>query len=210
MLGVDRHMWKTRQMNRLLVALATLALALLVSGCAARPQLLPHDASNPAGTDLSGRWELRSTSGEPLAAAVPREEGIRLSAMKSERSRSAVSRTSGSKRTKGPAVHVFIENGKLLEVTQTEYGLFVAYDRAIVEEFTFGENRVVSLGPIEAQRVSGWQGPDFIVETMDQQGVTLRETWGLVEGGNVLNREIVMLDGEDELFAALQVFDRAE
>jgi len=209
MLGVDRLMWKTRQMNRLSMALATLALALLVSGCAARPELLPHDASNPAGTDFTGRWELRSASGEPLTAAVPREEGIRLTSTKSQRSRSGLSRTSGSKRSKSPAVHVFIENGELLKVTQTEYGLFVAYDRAIVEEFTFGENRVVSLGPIEAQRVSGWQGSDFIVETMDKQGVTLRETWGLVDAGNALNREIVIMDDEEELYTALQVFDRS-
>ena len=147
-------MWKTRPMNKLSVALATLALALLVSACAARPQLLPHSASNPAGTDLSGRWELRGASDEPLAAAVGEEEGIRLTSMRSQGSGSGASRTSRSRRSKGPAVHVFIENGKLLKVTQTEYTLFVAYDRAIVEEFTFGENRVVS---VEIGRASWWE-----------------------------------------------------
>ena len=197
-------------MNRLLVALAALALALLAAGCAAKPQLLPREANNPAGTDLSGRWELRRASGEPLVAPGGREEGIRLGPVRSERSPQGISRTPRSTRSKGPSVHVFVENGKSLKITQTEYGLFVSYDRAIVEEFTFGENRVVALGPIEAQRVSGWQEGDFIVETMDKQGVTLRETWGLVDGREVLNREIVIMDGEDELYGALQVFDRKE
>ena len=196
-------------MNRLLPALAAIVAASLLAGCAAKPQLAPRAAANPAGTDLSGLWQLRGAAGGPPASAIGREEGIRLPPAGSQRSRPGVTRTQNNRRSKGPSVHVFIENGKLLKITQTAYGLFASYDRAVVEEFTFGENRIVSLGPIEAQRVSGWQGADFIVETMDKQGVTLRETWGLVEDGRVLNRVIVIVDGEDELHSSLQVFDRS-
>ena len=60
------------------------------------------------------------------------------------------------------------ETGKSLKVTQTEHGFFVSLDRSVVEEFGFGENRIVTLGPIEAQRVSGWEGATYIVETLDE------------------------------------------
>jgi len=201
-------MWKTSQMNRCFLALVALTLLVALQGCAAKPQLLARDAGNPAGTDLSGRWELRNQSGAPPSEAGGPEPGIRLPPASSSRSRQGASRAPRSSRSKSPAVHVFIENGKLLKITQTEFGLFISFDRAVVEEFTFGENRMVSLGPIEAQRVSGWQGADFVVETMDAQGVTLRETWGQVEGGDVLNRDLVIVDDEKELYSARQVFER--
>lgn len=196
-------------MNRLLLAMAAVTLVVSIQGCAAKPQLLPRDVGNLAGTDLSGLWELRSESGKPLTMAGGREEGILLPPSTSGRSPQGPSRATRSTRSKGPAVHVFVENGRVLKITQTEYGLFISFDRAIVEEFTFGENRTVSLGPIEAQRVSGWQGADFVVETMDSRGVTLKEVWGLAGGGSELNRDIVITDGEKELYSARQVFDRS-
>jgi hypothetical protein len=105
-------------------------------------------------------------------------------------------------------VHVFIEDGRALQITQTDHGLFVSFDRAVVEEYTFGENRIVSLGPIEAQRVSGWEGPVFVVETMDDRGATLTETWALVNDGRELVREVGIVDGEKQLYSSRQVFDR--
>jgi len=195
-------------MNRFPAGLVAITLVLLIAGCAAKPPLLPHSADNPAGTDLSGRWELRAQSGAPLREAGGGEQGIRLPPATSGRSRQGPSKAPRSSRSKSADVHVFIEDGKILKITQTEFGLFVSFDRAVVEEFTFGENRLVSLGPIEGQRVSGWQGADFIVETMDTQGVTLREVWGLVQEGKELNRDILIVDGEKELYAARQVFDR--
>lgn len=96
----------------------------------------------------------------------------------------------------------------MLKVTQTEHGLFVSFDRAVVEEYTFGENRRISLGPIEAQRVSGWEGTVLVIETMDERGATLTETWALADEGNELVREIGVADGEKELYTSRQVFDR--
>ena len=102
-------------------------------------------------------------------------------------------------------MHLFLESGKALKVSQTDYGLFFSFDRAVVEEYNFGENRVVSIGPIQAQRVSGWVGPAFVVETMDEDGHVLTERWQLEEG--TLTREISIARGEDLSFSKRQVFD---
>ena len=104
--------------------------------------------------------------------------------------------------------HVFLEFGKLLKITQTDQGLFISYDRSVVREFTFGENRIVSVGPIEAMRVSGWEDNAFAVETLDDDGTTLFEYWYLDGAGEVLVRDVRMQDGEQEMYSLRQFFDR--
>jgi len=106
-------------------------------------------------------------------------------------------------------VWIFIETGKRLRVTQTGDGLFISYDRAVVEEYTFGENRTASVGPIEVQRVSGWIGQELVIESMGKQGYVLTETWALDDDNSVLVRKILLVKGKDQLFSATQVFDRA-
>jgi len=170
-------------MRKVLIVLTATLLGLTLVSCATRPELPGREAGNPAGVDLSGRWMLRSDPDRPNA------------------------RPGGS--TKEASVYVFMESGTALKITQTEYGLFVSFDRAIVEEFTFGENRMVSMGPIEAQRVSGWEGTIFVVETMDDRGALLTETWTLGTGGSELIREIRIVDNGKELYATRRVFDRS-
>ncbi|MDH3490931.1 MAG: hypothetical protein OEM20_02880 [Gammaproteobacteria bacterium] len=103
---------------------------------------------------------------------------------------------------------MFLETGASLKISQTPDGLFISFDRAIVEEYTFGENRIVSVGPIEAQRVSGWNGMVFVVETLDEQGTLLTESWHLEPGGTVLVRDILVSRGNNEQFSSRQRFDR--
>ena len=108
----------------------------------------------------------------------------------------------------GATVHVFIEFGELLKITQTKHGIFISYDRSIVEEFTFGENRLVSIGPIEAMRVSGWEEQAFVVETVDDTGTILYEAWHLDADDGVLMRDVRISKGEDDSYNLRQVFDR--
>ena len=206
--GVDTDLWKTTAMNKLLLAITTTALLLLAAGCAGKPELIARSAANPAGVDLSGRWLLQGEDGEPHSRVVEADQGIYVPpASRAGRSQRDSRRTSDSRRSKSPSVYVFIENGHLLQITQTEHGLFVSFDRAVVEEYTFGENRIITLGPIEAQRVSGWEGSAFVVETMDDRGATLTETWSLAKDGGQLVRKIGVVDGERQLYSSRQVFD---
>ena len=78
----------------------------------------------------------------------------------------------------------------------------------MVEEYTYGENRTVTIGPIEATRVSGWDDQSFVVETMDDSGTILYETWHLQGNGEVLIRDMRISKGEKDSFVYQQVFDR--
>lgn len=182
---------------------------LLLSGCGSRPELPARSAAVPVGADLSGRWELQGLNEETNSRLVEPDQGIYVPPAGSIRRDQMPERSARTKRSKGPLVHLFIENGRALKISQTAHGLFVSFDRSVVEEYTFGENRVVSLGPIEAQRVSGWDGLRYIVETMDDRGTVLTETWSLKDAGSELVREIKILDGEKELYSSRQVFDRS-
>lgn len=106
------------------------------------------------------------------------------------------------------SAQVFLEYGESLKISQTDFGIFISYDRSIVEEYTFGENRLVTIGPIEANRVSGWEANAFVVETLDDDGTILIESWHLENNDTVLVRNIRINKGEKEKFALRQVFDR--
>lgn len=142
-------------------------------------QLAPRSAAVPADVDLSGRWSLADET-RPVT----------------------------QRRAKDELVYVFLENGSTLKVTQTEHGLFVSFDRARVEEFRFGENRIINVGPVEAQRVSGWAGQRYVVETLDEDDAILREEYWLSDGGNRLKRRITIVRNENTLLEVEQRFNR--
>lgn len=184
----------------------TIFALLFIAACGAAPALLARPGGNPASIDLSGTWVLRG----PEAAPRPQEQTIvlpRPTSRVSEQTRQQPQRRS---RSKDSAAHVFLETGKTLQISQTAFGLFISYDRAVVEEFTFGENRTVSVGPIEAQRVSGWVGGSLLIETMDENGFVLSESWQLQDDGTVLSRDVQIVKGDQQLMAMQQVFDRTD
>ena len=133
-------------------------LCLMLGACATPEVLEPRNGTVPADTDLSGDWLLRE-----VAAAGKRRitEAIRKTDGGSEEAifkppRSAQTGRRSSRSMKGGLVYVFLETGTALKVTQTAHALFISFDRSVVEEFRFGESRLVSVGEVEAQRVTGW------------------------------------------------------
>ena len=163
-----------------------IAAGLLLSACAAVSELEPRARGNPMQVDLSGQWVLRGGEAPPVAT----EQTIRIPSTMNRGMQPGTRSAGGPSRSGDSSVHVFLESGSSLKITQTAYGLFFSFDRAIVEEYNFGENRTVNVGPIEAQRVSGWEGASFVIETMDGKGNTLTETWSLDDGGEVLVRQL--------------------
>ncbi|MBT8111201.1 MAG: hypothetical protein KJO27_10795 [Gammaproteobacteria bacterium] len=177
---------------------------LLLAACASHPELAARSGVVPAGADLSGLWQLRDEPGSKLKPRAAAEPGIRIPPKNASRN----SGPQRSKRSAGTAATMFLETGASLKISQTPDGLFISFDRAIVEEYRFGENRIVSVGPIEAQRVSGWNEMVFVVETLDDQGTLLTESWHLEAGGAVLVRNILVSRGDDVQFSSQQRFDR--
>ena len=184
---------------------ALVVVALLLSSCAGRDPLPAKSGTVPAGVDLSGRWQLRDDSQgtnkaindiEREAAGV--DEGL---IPKSSR------KTPSRKNKDDTQLHVFLESGEALKITQVEHGLFVSFDRAIVEEYRFGERRMANVGPVYADRVSGWENGAYVIETRDREGAMLIETYRL-DGKNVMIRTIRIVDNEKSKLDVRQVFDR--
>ena len=186
---------------------------LLTGGCAAPEVLEPRTGTVPAGVDLSGDWLIRNNrrgDQQQLRDAIRRTDGLRddeIFGASSRPSANPSSRTR-SRSTRGGLVHVFLETGSSLKVTQTEHGLFIAFDRAVVEEFRFGENRIVNVGEVQAQRVTGWEGEQLVVETLDRNEMKLTERYRLADGGAVLEREITFRSSRGETETIVQLFDR--
>ena len=158
---------------------ALLMASLTLGACGSKPSLITRPDPVPAGLDLTGQWVQTETSG----VSQP-----------------------GARET---AVHVFYKTGDSLKITQTDTGIFVSFDRSVVEEYRFGENRIASVGEIKAERASGWAENGYIIETLDDDGALLIDTYRLRNAGESLRRTIVLQDGS-KLLLSLQVdYDRA-
>jgi hypothetical protein len=182
-----------------------------LSGCGSKPVLVSKHAGVPVGVDLSGQWLVRNASSANRPPEPAAGEGIRIPSTGSQRpgkgqGQSARNQSRGGGMG-GASVRVFLEFGESVKITQTFFGLFISYDRSVVEEYTYGENRIVKIGPIEATRVSGWDGQSFVVETLDDSATILYETWHLEEAGKVLIRDVRISKGETDSFVRQQVFD---
>lgn len=159
-------------------SLIVFSLLLAIGGCGSKVVLLTKPAAVPDGVDLSGQWLLRETSGTTQPAA---RESL---------------------------VHVFLETGRSVKVTQVAAGLFVSFDRSVVEEYRFGENRRVSVGEISAERVSGWESGSYVIETLDDDGAILIDAYRLDKGGQELRRSIRIRLRDTDQMSLEQVFDR--
>lgn len=185
--------------------------AALLAGCGAQEVLIPKSGEPPAAVDFSGYWELRTDADAErrrLNDAIRRTDGIDGGVILQP----ADVRRDGfllERRDHGGLVHVFLEHGRRLKITQTGSAIFISFDRAVVEEFRFGENREVSVGPVIADRVSGWEGDTYVVETLDENGMKLTERFELADGGETLRRTIVLRSSNDESVTVVQEFDRA-
>ena len=187
---------------------ATLVALTLLGSCATREELIAKSAIVPMGIDLSGQWQLQPASHDTMGriseAEIEAAGGKERLIKKPERDRQAPRR----RQTDGTLVHVFLETGRSLKVTQTEHGLFISFDRSVVEEYRFGEQREISVGPVVADRVSGWKGDTYIIETLDKDGAKLIETYRLRDNGRSLIRTISIMDNGLKQLELEQAFDQ--
>jgi hypothetical protein len=190
--------------------LLILVLLIVLSGCAAeRMVFVPKNAAVPVGVNFSGLWQLREDSADTVREiteaerkAAGSEESILVPPERETRNKRR-------RRADGMLVHVFLETGSSLKITQTADGLFISFDRAVVEEYRFGEHREINVGPVEAERVSGWEGATYVIETLDKEGAKLIETYRLADGDRRLLRTIRIEHKEDSHLDIAQAFDRS-
>lgn len=203
---MQTHKEAVRKPDRVFtLAATTLLLFAVVSagGCAAREVLVQRSGDVPEGVDLSGRWVLTGEGDDTLQRLRDAEVGAaggRGGILEAPR-RPA--------RGKGALVYVFLESGRRLKITQTESGLFISFDRSIVEEYRFGEHRQVDVGPVTADRSSGFEGSAYVIETLDEEGNRLLDRWELVDDGEVLLRQITVYRKNAVALSLVQKFERA-
>jgi len=189
-----------------------LLLCLLLAACGSPEVLEPRDGTVPAGTDFSGNWimlDISPAERHRIRDAIRKTDGVDDAAV-FRAHRAAQGREHSGGATKGGLVYVFLETGSALKITQTPHALFISFDRSVVEEFRFGESRIVSVGEIEAQRVSGWEGKQLVVETLDRNGMKLTERFQLTNRGNTLQRQITLRSKTLEEETIVQEFDKAD
>ncbi|HNP35197.1 MAG TPA: hypothetical protein PKK10_05045 [Woeseiaceae bacterium] len=184
------------------IALLTVCVSvLLLTSCASREQLQSKSAVVPADMNLSGTWVLRDEqqSGSPLLSDAELEFQI------------PPAKPSRSRKKKGASlVNVFLQRGSRLKITQTKDGLFVSFDRSVVEEYRFGENRVISVGPVEASRVSGWEGQAYVIETLTDDGYKLVEHYRLENNGTLLVRKAAIFKKDSLATSFVQEYDKVQ
>jgi hypothetical protein len=193
-------------------SMGLLAAACFLVACGAREVLIPRSGANPAAIDFSGMWRLRTDDDADqrrLDEAIRRTDGVDSS----EILRSSELEQYGRgpyrpRRDPGGLVHVFLQNGAELKITQTAGALFISFDRAVVQEFRFGEHRQVQVGPVVADRVSGWEGAEYVVETLDESGMKLTERLAFGADRNTLRRTIILRGRNMEAETVVQTFDR--
>ncbi len=195
----------------------------LAAGCApTAPDLLlvPGNKEPPPGVDLSGLWDLRDPDDDPLwfytqegfIGPASAQQVMRITQEMRQRAaaggRSPSRGRGGNQRDRAALAQVFLETGTRVKMTQTSEGLFISYDRSVVEEYLFGEHRLAEVGPVAAERASGWAGDTYVVETLDEDRVLMRERWYLTDDRNVLKRDVEFLEKTEIIYTVTQVFDR--
>lgn len=189
-------------MKRVLAGIACVALTF---GCASKEVLQAKSADVPAGVNLTGIWSLRDDG----SLRQLEEEGIRAAGGR-EGILGRRARSASSRRAKGSLIYVFLETATDLKITQTESGLFISFDRAIVEEYRFGEYRPINVGPVLAARASGWENNGYFIETLDENGNKLQEHYTVESGGQALLRQISVWEKGVLKLSLVQTFDRQE
>jgi hypothetical protein len=180
-------------MARIAGTLLFLSLALAACAGSGPPRLEPVGDVIPVGVNLEGRWQLRGAPGDA-------DRRIRRSEYQS----------SGKRGADSPSVYVFLRTGSRLKITQTPYALFVSFDRSVVEEYRFREHRRVNVGPIGADRASGWVDGRYVIRTLDSESALLEEGYALESSGDVLVRSVSITYRDVEVLSLRQVFDRLE
>jgi len=181
----------------------------VTSACASREELIARSAAVPPGVNLSGQWVLRKAdeaSVRRIDEAATNAVGGNDEIVPAVRSNDVFNQ---DRRARGSLVYVFLETGKSLKITQTNEGLFVSFDRSVVEEYRFGEKREINVGAISADRVSGWEDDAYVIETLDRNGAKLTERYRLQDNGAALVRSVAIFSGGRQQLAIAQVFEKA-
>ena len=182
----------------------------LLSSCASIEELDKYSNKNTSKTDLNGSWEFIGNfedNKKSIASAVKKTSDVIYQSIKTTGvfDRNNLSKVKPNSRG---VAHLFFENSKKIKITQTNYSLFINFNRSIVEEYSFGEVKKITLGNVIARRSSGWVNNSYRIETLDDYGMKITEEYKLTGSSNNLERMLIFRDRDLNEISILQIYQK--
>ncbi len=169
---------------------------IFLTACASNEALNKLPIKSETEINISGRWIFvgdYQSNQKKINKAIDRSSGIIYRRIKTTGVFSEVQDTRPKKNAWGVA-HLFFKNAKILRITQTDYALYIDFNRSIVEEYNFGELKKITIGNVSASRSSGWNGIQYQIDTLDDHGMKITEKYTISDDINTLRRSIVFRD----------------
>ncbi len=180
--------------------LLTIVCLTLLAGCASSLKLPSPSGAFPSEIEFEGDWR-RVESRE--------EDQMEPDRLNLPTSREATSRrTSGPRAKPGRKVRAFLEYGRQLRVTQLDTAVLISFDRSIVREYRYGEHRMTNVGPIVAERTTGFNGDVLEITTLDDAGGLMKESWRVRRNGRQLERRVTIVKGKRDLYSLRETYVR--
>ena len=172
-------------------------LFMILNGCATPETPNKFGLLENSTINMNGYWEYIGDYNEnekQIISAIKDSSGVVYRAIKTTGVFDGKSNEKVRKNSRGVA-HLFFENSKKIQITQTNYSIFINFDRSIVEEYSFGELKKIQLGNVSAMRSSGWVDKSYFIETLDAYGMKITEKYSLTANNN-LERIIIFRDNK--------------
>jgi len=166
---------------------------MLITACSSNEVLNKLSINSEAEINISGRWVFvgdYQSNQKKISKAIDQSSGIIYRRIKTTGVFQEVQDKSPKKNAWGVA-HLFFKNAKILRITQTDYALYIDFNRSIVEEYDFGELKKITLGNVSASRSSGWNDTQYQIDTLDNYGMKITEKYKISDDSKALTRSII-------------------
>ncbi|MEC9415712.1 MAG: hypothetical protein VYC67_03870 [Pseudomonadota bacterium] len=183
---------------------------MLVTACSSNEVLNKLPANSDTKINISGRWVFDGdylSNEMKINKTIDQSSGIIYQRIKTTGVFPEAQAARPKKNAWGVA-HLFFKNAKVLRITQTDYALYVDFNRSIVEEYNFGELKNVTIGKVSASRSSGWFSNQFQIDTLDSHGMKITEKYTISGDMNTLTRNIIFRDKNFNNSEIVQNFKR--
>ncbi|MEM6513985.1 MAG: hypothetical protein AAF660_13310 [Pseudomonadota bacterium] len=177
----------------------SLVMICLLAGCAAGLQLPSPSRDFPDDVSFAGDWK-RSEFRE--------QDEMEPDRLNLPSTREPTPSVSNTRARPGRKVRSFLEFGRELRITQLDTAILISFDRALVREYRFGEHRMTNVGPIVAERTTGFRGKVLEIVTQDDDGAVMTESWRLQRSDRQLERSVVIVKGNKQLYRLRETYRR--
>ena len=183
---------------------------LSLNGCASIEELDKYSNNSLNEIDLNGSWVFSGKfedNKQSIESAIKQTNNVNYRGIKTTGVFDGRN-TSKVKRNSRGVAHLFFENTNKIKITQTKYSLFINFNRSIVEEYSFGEVKKITIGNVIARRSSGWFNNVYRIDTLDDYGMKITEEYNLVNSSNILERLLIFRDRDLNEISVLQTYQK--